>query len=116
MKSTQDILNSHLQAFAERDLPAILSDYAPDAVFFTQNGVLVGPEAIRPLFQALITEFDKPGAWFSLSRQVVSGDHAYIVWTAETAEHVYELATDTFVMRDGKIVAQSFTAEIMPKA
>jgi hypothetical protein len=28
---------------------------------------------------------------------------------------VYEMATDTFVVRDGKIVAQSFTGKITPK-
>jgi hypothetical protein len=28
---------------------------------------------------------------------------------------MYELATDTFVVRDGKIVAQSFTGKITPK-
>jgi hypothetical protein len=28
---------------------------------------------------------------------------------------VYELATDTFVVRDGRIVAQSYTASIRPK-
>ena len=48
--------------------------------------------------------------------QFVEGDYAYILWTAETADNVYELATDTFVVRDGKIVAQSFAGKIAPKA
>jgi len=30
-------------------------------------------------------------------------------------DNVYELGTDTFVVRDGKIVAQSFTGKITPK-
>jgi hypothetical protein len=29
---------------------------------------------------------------------------------------VYEMATDTFVVQDGKIVAQSFTGKITPKS
>jgi hypothetical protein len=29
---------------------------------------------------------------------------------------VYEMGTDTFVVRDGKIVTQSFTGKITPKA
>jgi len=29
--------------------------------------------------------------------------------------NVYEVGTDTFVVRDGKIVAQSFAARITPK-
>ena len=70
---------------------------------------------MRPLFQALIAEFGKPGAVFTMTQQIVEGDYAYILWTAETADNVYEVATDTFVVRDGKIAAQSFTGKITPK-
>jgi hypothetical protein len=38
-----------------------------------------------------------------------------ILWAAETADNVYELATDTFVVQDGKIIAQSFAGNITPK-
>jgi ketosteroid isomerase-like protein len=114
-RSTKDVLDDHLKAFAEGDLQGILSDYAPDVVFFTQRGPLVGCDAIRPLFQAMIAEFAKPGASFKLKQQVVKGDYGYILWTAETADNVYELGTDTLVVLGGKIVAQSFTAEIRPK-
>ena len=51
-----------------------------------------------------------------MRRQFIEGDYAYILWTAETADNVYEVGTDTFVVRDGKIVAQSFTGKIVPKA
>jgi len=63
----------------------------------------------------MIAEFAKPGAAFNMKQQFVEGDYAYIVWTAETADNVYEIGTDTFVVRDSKIVAQSFTAKISPK-
>ena len=115
MRSTKDIVDQHLKAFSERDLEGILSDYAPDAVFFTQHGPLQGVDAIRPLFQALIAEFAKPGAAFSMKQQIVEGDYAYILWNAETADNVYELGTDTFVVRMGKIVVQSFAGRIVPK-
>jgi ketosteroid isomerase-like protein len=115
MKSTKDIIDHHLKAFMERDLNGVLSDYAPGAIFFTQQGLLAGPDAFRPLFQGLIAEFSKPGATFNMKQQIVDGDHAYIFWTAETADNVYELGTDTFVVRDGKIVAQSFTGKITAK-
>lgn len=116
MTTTKDVIDNHLKCFGEGDLNGILSDYAPDAVLFTPDGPLRGVDAIRPLFQALIAEFGKPGATFSLKHQSVEGDYGYIVWTAETADNVYELATDTFVVRDGKIVVQSFAARIIPKA
>ena len=115
MASTKEVLENHLKCFGKGDLKGILSDYAPDAIMFTSDGPLRGPDAIKPLFQTLIAEFGKPGAAFSMKQQYVEGDYAYIVWTAETADNVYEIATDTFVVRDGKIVAQSFTGKITPK-
>jgi ketosteroid isomerase-like protein len=116
MTSTKDVVDHHLESFGARDLKGILSDYAPDAVLFTPDGPLRGIDAMKPLFQAMIAEFGKPGAAFSMKRQSVDGDYAYILWTAETADNVYEVATDTFVVRNGKIVTQPFAAKIAPKS
>jgi ketosteroid isomerase-like protein len=115
MASTKDVLEHHLKCFDEGDLAGILSDYAPDAVLFTPDGPLKGLDAMRPLFQAMIAEFGKPGASFTMKQQSIEGDYAYILWSAETADNVYEVGTDTFIVREGKIVAQSFAAKIMPK-
>jgi ketosteroid isomerase-like protein len=115
MALTKDVLDHHLKCFGEGDLKGILSDYAPGAVLFTSDGPLRGADAIRPVFQAMLAEFGKPGAAFSMKQQFVEGDYAYILWTAETADNVYEVGTDTFVVRDGKIVAQSFTGKITHK-
>jgi ketosteroid isomerase-like protein len=115
MFATKDVIEHHLKCFSEGDLKGILSDYTPIAVLFTPEGTLRGIDAIRPLFQAMIAEFGKPGSAFSMKQQFVEDEHGYIVWTAETADNVYEFATDTFVVRDGKILAQSFACKIIPK-
>ena len=64
----------------------------------------------------MIAEFGKPGTAFSMKQQFVEGDYAYVLWTAETADNVYEFATDTLVVRNGQIVAQSFAGLITPKS
>ena len=115
MASTKNVLEHHLKCFGEGDLEGILSDYAPSAVMFTAERSVTGIDAIRPLFQEMFAEFGKPGATFTMRQQFVEGDYAYILWSAETADNVYELGTDTFVVRDGKIMAQSFTGKITPK-
>ena len=115
MASKKDVVGRHLEFFGKGDLTGILSDYAPGAVLFTPDGPLRGGDAIRPFFQAMIAEFGKPGAVFSMKQQFFEGDYAYILWTAETADNAYEIGTDTFVVRDGKIVAQSFAGKITPK-
>jgi ketosteroid isomerase-like protein len=93
MASTKDVVDHHLKCFGEGDLGGILSDYAPEAVLFTADGALRGINSIRPLFEAMVAEFGKPGATFSLKQQFVEGDHAYILWSAETADNVYKLGT-----------------------
>jgi len=115
MATTKDVLKHHLETFDQGDVNGILSDYAPDVVLFTKEGAIKGVDALRPVFEQLIEEFGKPGATFNLQQQLVEGDYAYILWTAETADNIYELATDTFVIRNGKIVAQSFTAKVERK-
>jgi ketosteroid isomerase-like protein len=115
MATTGDVLDQHLKCFGENDLDGVVADYSPDAVLFVPDRSLKGLDAIKPFFQAFFAEFAKPGASFSMRQRYVEGDYAYILWSAETADNSYEAATDTFVVRDGKIVAQSFAAKITPK-
>ena len=115
MPTTGDVLDQHLRCFGENDLDGVVADYSSDAVLFVPDRPLKGPAAIKPFFQAFLAEFAKPGASFSMRQPYVDGEYAYILWSAETADNSYEAATDTFVVRDGKIVAQSFAAKITLK-
>ena len=115
MSTTSEIVNQHLKCFYQKDLDGVVADYASDAVLFIPSGPLRGLTAIRPFFQTFVAEFSKPGATFSMHQQYTDGDYAYILWNAETADNTYEAATDTFIVRNGKIVAQSFAAKITPK-
>lgn len=115
MSTTADVLGHHLACFGGGDLDGIMADYTEDSVLFTPGGPLTGLVAIRGLFTGMFAEFAKPGATFEMQVQTVEGEGAYIVWNAETADNVYEVGTDTFVVRDGKIVIQSFAGKIVPK-
>ena len=115
MPTTGEVLDQHLKCFGENDLDGVVADYSSDAVLFVPDRPLRGREAIKPFFQAFFAEFAKPGASFSMRQRYVEGEYAYILWSAETADNSYEAATDTFVVRDGKIVAQSFAAKIIAK-
>ncbi len=115
MNTTKEVVDNHLRCFGKGDLNGILSDYAPMAILLTPDRPVEGVDAIRQLFKSLLAEFAKPGSSFKLKHQSIKGNYAYILWTAETADNGYALATDTFVVHDGKIVAQSFAAKISPK-
>ncbi|QIO22144.1 nuclear transport factor 2 family protein [Haloarcula sp. JP-L23] len=116
MSATQSVLEHHLEMFGEGDVDGLMSDYADDAVFISADGTLVGHDDIRSMYEELLPEFDDPSVSFSLDEQVVRDEYAYIVWHAETPENVYEFASDTFVVRDGEIVAQTLAADVSPKA
>lgn len=114
--STQEVLDHHLQAFGAGDLDGILEDFTDGSVIITPDGVRRSRQERSDFFSTLFAEFAKPGMSFSMDQQVVDGEIAYITWSAETADNTYELGTDTFLIRNGKIVTQTFAAKTTPKS
>ena len=114
--TTEEVLSHHLQAFGEGNLEAILEDYNEESIVCTPEGLLAGLNEIKPLFESFFAEFAKPGASFGMDKQIVRGELAFIVWHAESADQHYDLGTDTFIVRDGKIVAQTFAAKTTAKS
>lgn len=115
MSDTRTILEHHVSSFLEGDLDALMNDYTDDSVLFTVDGKLAGRGAIRRLMAGLFAEFAQPGASFEMRAQNVAGEVAHIVWSGETPSNRYEFATDTFVVRDGRIVYQSFAGKVVPR-
>ena len=114
-KSTDEVLNHHLQSFGAGDLKEILADYTEESAIITTAGVLRGLSQLPSFFEPMFAEFAKPGASFTMGESVVDGETAFITWSAETADNVYELGTDTFWIRDGKILTQTFAAKATAK-
>lgn len=50
-----------------------------------------------------------------MRQRFAEGDVAYIVWSAETPAARVPVGTDTFVVRNGKIVVHTFAAHFVPK-
>ena len=102
------LLNNHLQSFAQKDVDGIMRDYSEESVFITPTGQLHGLKAIRNFFDTFIQAlppsfFDS----FKMNRQEVSSDLAYIAWEAAPWIH---LGTDSFLVKDSKIMVQTFAA------
>ena len=113
---TTTILDRHLSAFSVGDVDALVEDYTDASVMITQDATHKGREAIRVFFSGLLAEHFTPGTYdFTMDVVTFEGDTAYIVWHASCASAEVILATDTFVLRDGKIATQTFTAKIEPK-
>ena len=49
-RSTEQIYQHHMNALANGDFPALIADYADDAVLMTMEGAHVGKDAIQAYF------------------------------------------------------------------
>lgn len=115
MSTTDSVLGHHLEMFDEGDLEGLMSDYAADAVVVTESGILEGHDEISAMYEELLPEFSHSSVTFSLDERTVVDDYAFIVWHAETPANEYEYAADTFVIRNGEIVAQTLATKTTPK-
>ena len=86
-----------------------LRDYADDAVIITPDDFVRGPAALRRFFENSVANVLPPGSSIEVHQKVVAGEIAYIVWSAESVYYMIPLGTDTFIIRDGLIVGQTFT-------
>jgi ketosteroid isomerase-like protein len=104
---TESVVRSHLQAFVEqKGVDAILRDYDDDARFLSEIRPYHGKREIRGFFETFLASLP-PNAinHFSLRTLRVEGEIAYITWGVGNQ---VPLGTDTFVVRNGKIVSQTF--------
>ena len=102
--STQATLDHHLRGFGE-GIEWIMEDYVEGSVLFTPEGPLTGLASIRTFFNDFLTK-SPPGLLEALAvtRLDVHGEFAYMHWKAAP---FIPFASDTFVVRDSKIMAQS---------
>ena len=113
--SPKDVIENHIQCFRDGDIIRILSNYSDDAILLTPDGVFKGRESIENFIRKLLKEFHRPGASRTVRKAVFEGNYAYVMWSAETPDDIYEFASDTFVIRQGRILMQSSVARIVSK-
>tara|TARA_A100001037_G_C15122243_1_gene624445 strand:+ start:785 stop:1225 length:441 start_codon:yes stop_codon:yes gene_type:complete len=112
MSATEQVLKYHLDAFAAGDGEKILKDYTEESFVITPDGLFRGVDELRERFTGFVDGLP-PGRQFTMMKQVVEGEYAYIVWSAGLSKMMIPYATDTFHIVDGKIVAQTFVAQVM---
>jgi ketosteroid isomerase-like protein len=98
--TTKAVLDRHMRALLGGDVDGILADYADDATLISAQRIIRGHDGLRAMFSNI-----PPGSFegFAVTKEVCDGEVALIEWTSK---HV-GFGTDTFVVRDGKIVAQT---------
>jgi ketosteroid isomerase-like protein len=113
---TKAVIDHHFAAFSAGNADEALKDYTDESILLTPDATLKGRQAIHDFFSASFSGLFKPGTYdFGLDTLKIEGDVAYVVWHATCASANVPLATDTWVVRDGKIATQTFAAKIDPK-
>jgi ketosteroid isomerase-like protein len=107
-EETNRVLDNHLSSAQRGDLEGVMSDFSDDSVLFLAQGPIRGMTGLRTFYEGLLTK--PPSGFpanFKLLRRDVEGEVGYIVWKAEPG---VRLATDTILVRGGKIRFQTFAA------
>ncbi len=105
---TKEILDHHWTAFKANDLEETMKDYAEESVLITPNATYSGLDEIRNNFVVAFKMFPKDSATFTLDKSIVVKDVGYILWKSKTPRFNLTYGTDTFVIRDGKIIRQTY--------
>lgn len=104
--STEAVVRTHVQTFLDqKGVAAIVADYDEDACLLSEGRTYRGRREIGIFFEDFIAGLPAQAMQrFSLRSLRTEGDLAYITWSAGAE---LPLGTDTFVVRNGKIVSQT---------
>lgn len=107
-EKTEEVLSHHWEAFMNNDLEETMKDYTDESVLVTPDATYTGLEEIRTNFVNAFRAFPKDSTTFTLDKSLAAQDIGYILWKSKTPAFNLTFATDTFIIRDGKIVRQTF--------
>ncbi|MCA9878734.1 MAG: nuclear transport factor 2 family protein [Thermomicrobiales bacterium] len=104
-EQTVAVMTAHVQALGQ-GIDDIMRHYTEESVVFAPEGPCQGLVQIQAYYEAfLATRPDNFLKRFTVVRQDVIGEIAYVIWKAQP---FVLIGTDTFIVRDGKIVLNTF--------
>ena len=106
MPTTQEVFDHHVAGFVARDVPMVLEDYTDASVLIANGEMFKGRSGVARFFQGLFAELPKDCPFNLTACEVLNG-HVYITWNAEGDSVIYDFATDTLAIADGKITLQT---------
>jgi hypothetical protein len=110
------VLQNHVDAFLRNDLDALMSDFARDAVLVEPAGIHEGRERIRAFYRGLMRQFPAGASTIALDHKAIHGDLVYFLWHGRSPSLEVKFASDTLLLRGGRIAAQTFAGVLQPVA
>jgi hypothetical protein len=113
-RSTDEVLHDHLARALDGDVEADLAlNFAPDCVLLTSYGVFHGHDGLREAARLLDEQLG--GTAYEYRRTMTHGELGFLEWTAETPYAVVEDGADSYVVREGRIVAMTAHYTVLPR-
>jgi hypothetical protein len=113
-RSAEEVIRDHLEqsrtGTVEDDLRR---NYHPEVVCLDRSGVHSGHEAVRVLNERLQSAL--PGARLEYRTVFVHGELAFVEWTAASDHARVRDGADSYLIRDGLIVAQTIHYTVDPR-
>ncbi len=92
-----------------------MADYTDESVLITPDKTVSGLTELRDHFANVFKLFPKDSTTLKLDKSVINKDVAYIIWSADAPKIDISYGTDTFIIKDGKIVRQTFAGVVVPQ-
>lgn len=111
-RTTEEVLRNHLDRRCEGDLEGDLrQNYSEELVVLSKDGVFHGKDGIRKT--ASILSDSLPDARFHYDMVRTAGEFALLSWSARASNGSTTChGADSFVVREGLIVAQTIHFEV----
>lgn len=110
MKHPQEVFDNHIKAVYTLDPSIVIKDYADDALFITPEKTYKGVGEILAFYKDLLSKMED----FRIEpiKQETHNYLVYLVWQGKNKNIDVQLATDTYIIKEGKIQYHTFTGII----
>lgn len=114
-QTTLEVLEHHLKYCNAANLEETLKDYSDEAVLINMGGPKRGLDEIMAFFAESMTTCLPAETKYESIHKYIDGEMAYTVWKADSPFYRIPYGTDTFIIRCGKIVQQTFAGILEKK-
>jgi hypothetical protein len=112
-RTTRQVFEDHLRIGTEGSVEEDIDrNYATTVVILSGEGVRHGHDGLRE--QAHKLQGELPNCTFHYGTQLVEGEVAFLEWTAEADGARVRDGADSYLIRDGQIIAQTIHYTVEP--
>jgi hypothetical protein len=114
MRSAKEVLDDHLNLSKNGSIEEDLKrNYAEDVILLTTYGTYHGHEGLKKLMDILVKEL--PEQTFDYKNILVEGEVGFLEWSGSSEKAKVEDGADSYLIRDGRIIAQTIHYTVTPK-